>query len=152
MGLRGPAKKTFEVYKVEGNVGHQKKRKTTVRGSSKCPNPPAGLDYIAKLEWKRLASVLWSKGLLAKEDRALFASYCAAWSRWLKAEKVITKKGLTFEMGEQGYTQVRPEVTISRNAIKTMADLSRRFGFDPRSRQDIEVTETDKPRGYYFDD
>ena len=140
MGIRGPTRKTLRLVKLEGNSGHQKKRKPTV-GAIKgvCPKPPGVLDYLGKLEWKRLAPLLWAKGLLSGEDRALFSSYCMAWSRWVQAEKVIAKKGITFTVGEKGYTQLRPEVSVSREAAKAMTDLSRRFGLDPRSRQDIDA-------------
>ena len=43
----------------------------------------------AKKEWKRLAPILMSMGLLTAADAVPFEGYCTAYARWLEAQEQI---------------------------------------------------------------
>src|SRR6056297_3348266 len=47
------------------------------------PRCPEHLDPVARKEWRRLARPLFEAGILTVADRAAFAAYCQAWSRWI---------------------------------------------------------------------
>ena len=86
-------------------------------------------------------------GLLTKVDRASLAGYCAAYSRWVRAESVVTELGFTYEYevyGRQGQVidhkiEVRPEVKIAQDSLKQVRMFCAEFGLTPSSRGKMQV-------------
>ncbi len=109
------------------------------------PNCPGWLSPDAKAEWRRLAPDLSRLGLLFPKDRALFASYCEAWSRFKMATERLAVEGLTVT-SPGGVLRPHPCVTQSEAAYKTMAQASAEFGFSPKDRANITLPAPPKPK------
>ena len=101
------------------------------------------MDARAKREWRRIVKVLDSIGLLTQADMAALAGYCQSYSRWVAAEKVIQDKGLTIDM-PSGYSQPRPEVTISQKERQAMMQFGARLGLSPSDRGRMTLPEMDE--------
>jgi len=104
---------------------------------------PVYLDEIARGEWNRLAPELRARGLLTDVDVSQFAVYCDAYSRWRTATAVLREQGLTMDVGQNGYTQRRPEMMIAENAVKTMSSMAGKFGMTPGDRGGFVIVEPD---------
>ena len=90
---RGRKPKPTALKRLEGNPGKRPLNELepvppTV--ALRCPN------YLlpeARKEWKRLAPILMSMGLLTAADAVPFAGYCQAYARWREAQDEITRHG-----------------------------------------------------------
>ncbi|MEN6325801.1 MAG: phage terminase small subunit P27 family [Syntrophomonas sp.] len=144
MGRRGPAGKPTELKQLQGNPG-KRPLNTHQPMFPKCeenPQPLAHLTTVAKKEWKRIVPLLRQAGLLTQVDLTTLAAYCQAFGRWVEAEKLIKKEGLTFE-SDKGNIIQRPEVGIASTAMKQMVTFAAEFGMTPSSRSNIKVEEVE---------
>jgi P27 family predicted phage terminase small subunit len=116
------------------------------------PECPAWLSEQAQDEWERLAPQLEALGLLTEADMTDFAGYCQSYSRWIEAETVIERMGITYEsrhmeMSEDGNTferitiRARPEVGIAQKEKLAMMRFGALFGLSPSDRGRINVAE-----------
>jgi phage terminase small subunit len=48
--------------------------------------PPKHLDQVAKRKWSKLIPEIEARGFIYTVDLDALAAYCAAWSRWTKAD------------------------------------------------------------------
>lgn len=76
------------------------------------PRCPVHLDAEAKREWRRLAKELDDLGILTTIDKAVFASYCQAWSTWRQALKMVQKVGMVIRTKER--VTEKPDGTVTR--------------------------------------
>lgn len=149
MGKRGPQKKPTARKKLEGT--HRKdrapKNEPEPRMDASILTPPDWLAAEARQEWERIAPELYRLGLLTVADYALFAAYCTAFARWKtlndKLAALEAEGELVMEVGENGYRQQAPEVSMEVRQFERLLDISARFGFDPASRASIDA----EPRG-----
>src|SRR5262245_8074150 len=88
---------------LHGNPGHRPIKPASLKplAGARCPK---GLSPSAKAEWQRLAPELGRLGILTRLDRAAFAGYCEAWSKFDWAVKELERHGL---------------VSVSKNGIET---------------------------------
>ncbi|WP_193063448.1 phage terminase small subunit P27 family [Oceanobacillus oncorhynchi] len=103
------------------------------------PKPPSYLSTHAKNEWKRIVPEMQRLGIFTAIDHPSLAGYCQAYGRFIEAEKILKKEGLTFK-SPNGYVQQRPEVSISNNALKTMREFASQFGLTPSARSRIDTS------------
>ena len=103
------------------------------------PRCPPHLDREAKAEWKRIVPELRAAGVLTIVDRAALAAYCAAWSRWVAAEKQIQKDGEIVQT-PNGYPMQSPWLAISNRAWGHMTKALAEFGMTPSSRCRVAAT------------
>lgn len=78
------------------------------------PKPcPKWLSAEAKKEWRRIAKIFAEeeKEFTDKDLKALEA-YCTNYAKWQKCEQIIDEKGYSMEVGDNGYEQQRPEVSM----------------------------------------
>jgi P27 family predicted phage terminase small subunit len=134
---------------LAGNPGNRKLNESEPKPVNSVPKCPRHLDSEAKREWKRISSELDTLGLLTRVDRAALAAYCAAWSRWAAAEKVLRKEGLTFST-PRGYVQQRPEVGIANTALSLMKAYLTEFGMTPGSRSRVVATPKEDDSDGFF--
>lgn len=97
------------------------------------PDRPEWLSDAAKAEWDRVAGDLDARGLLSLVDGAALTGYCQAYARWIEAEIVLTREGMTYETSS-GYVRPRPEVGIAQQYLKLAKELGAAFGLSPASR------------------
>ncbi|MCG3197097.1 MAG: hypothetical protein GHCLOJNM_01581 [bacterium] len=136
--MRGPKPKSVEQRLAEGS---------RIRDRRPSPKPftyqasevPASLrgDYEARREWTRIAPELERLGLLTVVDVQQLAAYCAAASRWVRANKLARKTLLA--VGVRGNPVPHPAVRIAESAAAQMAKLAVEFGFTPMSRERLHV-------------
>lgn len=106
------------------------------------PAPPVSLAAApwgerALAEWHYIAPRLASLGLLSALDGTMLAAYCHAVGRHEYALEQISLHGATQEKG--GWVQVRPEVTIMRDALNDIKRFGALFGLSPSDRGGIAV-------------
>lgn len=78
---------------------------------------PEHLSTIARAEWDRL--VLEQKDTLTFTDAPALAAYCAAYGRWVEAEKRIQESG-TVVKDKAGKVMTNPYVAIAEQSLSIM--------------------------------
>lgn len=94
------------------------------------PKPcPKWLSAAAKKEWRRIAEIFAEeeKEFTDKDLKALEA-YCTNYAKWQKCEQIIDEKGYSMEVGDNGYEQQRPEVSIFNTFTDAGQSLERNTG------------------------
>jgi len=93
----------------------------------KMPRCPKHLDAAAKKEWRRAGKILQSIGLMTDLDMAEFASYCEAYSRWVRLcnerqeiEKVVGEQDIDLTIDNQRVLQYRDAY---RRWVKAMKEV-----------------------------
>lgn len=109
-------------------------------------DPPAWLDEVAAAEWSRLAVTLAETGVLTVADRAMFAAYCIAYARWVKADLCLTTSGGDVITGANGHPVVNPWSRVARQALVELRACAVQFGLTPSARRGLSV-EKPKPQG-----
>ena len=141
--MRGRKPKPTRVKKLAGNPGKRSLNKSEARIPASLPTCPTHLVREAKAEWKRMAQVLYSYGLLTEVDRAALAAYCQAYGRWVKAERMVTKHGMT-AWTAHGTLTVSPYVRIARQAMDDLRKLCLEFGLTPSSRSRVTASDMEQ--------
>lgn len=114
-------------------------RKTNKR---KFPKPPESLEGEALLAWERVWADLEAIKRADIADRALVEMYCRAWSRYLDADRVVSKIGVreTYANGQAG---TPPEYKALLDAEKMCRNLLIDMGLTPTSRAKSSDAVTD---------
>lgn len=138
--MRGRKPKPTRLKKLAGNPGRHPLNDHEARIPASLPTCPRHLSREAKAEWKRLAQVLYKYGLLTEVDRGVLAALCQAYGRWVKAERVVTDKGLT-TYNASGTPTISPHVRIARQAMEDYRRMAVEFGLTPSSRSRVTAAE-----------
>ena len=133
-------KKPLALERMEGNPGKRKLPEAAdeISPPPEIPDCPKWLDAGARAEWKRVIPLLSTLGLLGKIDRAAVAGYCQAWARWEKAERILSKHGLTKTL-KNGYIMPRPEVAIAHKYLGMVKAFCSEFGMTPSARGRMSI-------------
>ena len=144
--MAGRRPKPTNLRILQGNAGKRAMNAHEPRPPAQAPEIPAHLNEEARAEWGRMSEILLRIGLLTSIDRAAFAAYCVAWSRWVEAEESLKKSG-TVVKAPSGYPMISPYLVISNRAIEQMRAFMVEFGLTPasRSRISVNVHEEDDP-------
>ena len=142
MGIRGPVPTPTALKVLRGNPGKRPLNKHEPKPRKKIPKCPEWMDEVAKTEWFRIVPELKKMGLLTSIDGAALEAYCAAYSRFVKAEQFIAKHGTVFKT-PSGYIQQVPQVSIANNSMKVMRAFIQEFGLTPSSRARMTLPERD---------
>jgi P27 family predicted phage terminase small subunit len=102
------------------------------------PKCPKHLDKEARKEWRRMAKELEPLGLLTNLDKAVFASYCQAWSTWIYGWEKIREKGMVV-MASTGTPMLNPYYPIINKANEQMMKALIEIGMSPSSRSRVKV-------------
>ncbi|SHJ77713.1 phage terminase small subunit P27 family [Paramaledivibacter caminithermalis] len=138
MATRGRKPKPTALKVLEGNPGKRPLNNNEPKPEKKAPRCPSWLEPEAKKEWKRMAKILETIGVLTQIDAAAFAGYCQAYARWKEAEEFLSKHGTIFKT-PSGYIQQVPQVSIAQTYLKIMKDFCSEFGLTPSARARIRV-------------
>ena len=111
------------------------------KGDGKAPTCPSWLDAEGKKAWRYMAKILKRRGTISSEDQHALAMYCAAWSRYLKAEAFLQKNGSVRPVknykgeviGEKPWSQHG----IQRDLAKQLRAYQQEFGLTPSARSRI---------------
>ncbi|MFC1791851.1 phage terminase small subunit P27 family [Gemmatimonadota bacterium] len=140
MGRRGPPSKPTHLKVLEGNPGNQRLPKHEPQPEPDTAGPPEWLDPVAREEWGRLYPSLDQHGLVTVWDRSMFAAYCDAFSKWRKVTEAVNEAdSLVMSVGEKGYRQEIPEVSLQIKYFEVVRKCAAVFGFTPANRTGLEV-------------
>lgn len=98
-------------------------------------------------------------GVLSEIDGKALGAYCAAFARWVEAEREISQYGIVIRepvllQGEEtGYVRHKknPAVNISHEAMKLMKSFLVEFGMTPAARSRIHVEDSAAKRDPFED-
>lgn len=133
MGERGPVPAPDSVRARRGNPGNRAAPER-VKATPGAPNPPTWLDREAMAEWRRVVPDLDRMGVLAKLDRAVLAAYCAAWSKFVRAEKILNDEELVAERRAGNGPAKHPAWQVWREAGTLVATLAKEIFSSPNAR------------------
>jgi len=114
-------------------TGRKPKPKPVGGPNGGLPRCPAHLDGAARKEWRRLAKPLYDCGILTVADRAAFAAYCQAYSRWVEAETKLKTTPMLIKTAT-GYIQHSPWLSISNKQLELMGRYMSELGLTPSAR------------------
>jgi P27 family predicted phage terminase small subunit len=130
---------------------------TTAEPLSK--RPASGLDKIAQKEWKRIREAFADCGRLTELDESVLALYCAAFSRWKKAEAGLIEQGeviwLEVRDTHGNVTHKKPVVNplakIAESAARQVHRFGEALGLSPASRvkQGLEFKSAEKKESIF---
>jgi P27 family predicted phage terminase small subunit len=123
---------------IKGNPGRRPLNKDEAKPPIQIPDPPANLTGESLAEWKRITVLLHEVGLIARLDRAVVASYCAAWGRWCEAEKMLATTGLIVK-SPNGYPMFSPYWVMANKAMEQIRQFSSEIGLSGSSRSRIKA-------------
>lgn len=135
--MAGRRPKPTALKQLQGNPGKRALNKSEPKPTG-IPTCPSHLDKIAKAEWKRISRELLAIGLLTAVDRSALAAYCAAFARWVNAEKELQNKPAVVK-APSGYPMPNPYIGIANTAMDHMRKFLTEFGMTPASRSRIQV-------------
>lgn len=138
MAKPGPKPEPTYLKVVKGNPGKRPLNPREARFDPVNPAPPAHLGRHGKAEWKRLAPLLASRGLLTAPDLGTFEALCEAYDDWRTASADVKKHGLTFKT-PNGYEQIRPTVAVKTRARDAYVKIGSDFGLSPAERGRLEL-------------
>lgn len=134
MGIRGPRPKhpALRVY--------DRTRRGAVQAVlndagllNKVPPVPEHLDEVAAARWPIVCKELISLKLLTMLDLGCVESFCAAWSRSVKAETALANEPL-IKTNDRGVPYANPLIRIAANAQESMRKLANDLGLTPSAR------------------
>lgn len=136
--MRGRKPKPTAVKILEGNPGKRPLNDAEPRPTAKLPPCPKHLNDEAKKEWRRISKELLKAGLLTTIDRAVLATYCQAWGRWVEAEEQLRKHGPIVK-SPSGYPIQNPYLSVANKAMQQMQKVMPELGMTPSSRSRIKA-------------
>jgi P27 family predicted phage terminase small subunit len=138
--MRGAKPKPTVLKLITGNPGKRPLNDREAATKVAIPHPPAILKGDALREWRRVTRLLAEVGLIAKLDRAIIASYCQAWSRWIECERMLEQTGLIVK-APNGFPMYSPYLTASNKALDQLRQLSEQIGLSGSARSRIKANE-----------
>lgn len=97
-----------------------------------CPEWLVGDEFASPL-WDMLITELCVAQVLCITDLHNLEVFCAAYSRWRKAEKEIAQHGLVVA-GATGGPIKNPACTVANESLRQMTSYGSLLGLDPSSR------------------
>ncbi len=142
---RGRKPTPTPILKLRGsNAPSIKDRADEPKPDLAAPSCPSHLDKEGRAEFRRMVGHLRDLKVIARIDRNSLAIYCAAWSRWVAAEKELKTTGGPVVKSPSGYPIENPWAKVSRDAQATLIKLLPEFGLSPSSRTRLRVTKPKK--------
>lgn len=133
---RGRKPKPKALKKLAGNPGKRALNNAEPTFSAllhvDCPEWLAGDEWAPTL-WEMVIKELCGAQVLCITDLHNLEAFCAAYSRWRRAERAITEHGLVVE-GATGGPIKNPACTVANESLKQMTTYGALLGLDPSSR------------------
>lgn len=133
MAKTGRKPKPTALKRLEGNPGKRPLNELEPVPPTVALRCPKHLLPEAKKEWKRLAPILMSMGLLTAADAVPFEGYCTAYARWLEAQGEITRHGSIYKDNE-GRIRHNPYIAIANQQMREIKSFAAEFGLTPSNR------------------
>jgi P27 family predicted phage terminase small subunit len=95
---------------------------------------PSHLDRLARAEWKRVIDELGSLGIITQLDMAVLAGYCSCYSRVVRLEAIVHKRGEVLVSDNTGQPYSSPYTAALNRALELMHKFAAELGLTPTSR------------------
>lgn len=154
----GRKAKPIDLILLEGNsnrltkkqIAERKEREAQLQIRSDKIKPPSWLEEPAKKEFNRLVSLLQEIKLVTEADIAQLATYCDAYTEYIKCTKIIQGEGLMVEYTNKAAETNKvphPLLTKKKHLFDQMRVMAQEFGFTPSARAKIAIPkkETKEP-------
>ena len=141
--MPGPAPKPTTLKRLQGNPGKRRLNGSEPQPDAPeyVPRAPRSLGDEAKKEWRRATRYLHRAGLYTHVDRAALMAYCAAFGRWVEAERKVEETGgPVLTSAETGNLYQNPWLHVANKAQEQMKRWAAEFGMTPASRSRVHVT------------
>ncbi|MGD9644433.1 MAG: phage terminase small subunit P27 family [Pirellulales bacterium] len=142
--MRGRKPTPYRLKILRGNPGRRNAKAPEPEPALSVPECPDHLKGEARNEWDRMATELYSLGLLSNLDRAALAAYCVAYGRWHDAEEILRKTNVVLVAKGTGNMYPNPYLHIANKAMEQMHKFLTEFGMSPSSRTRVHG-KSDKP-------
>ena len=129
----GRKRKPTALKRLEGNPGKRPLNELEPVPPTVKLRCPKFLLPEARKEWRRLAPILMSMGLLTAADAVPFAGYCQAYARWREAQDEITRHGSIYK-DETGRIRPNPYIAIANQQMREIKSFAADFGLTPSNR------------------
>ena len=135
MGTRGPIEKS-RIFRIREGASEPIKpapgaSETAFGPLKRPPKAPKWLASEGKALWKRLAPKLVTARLLTAESLPSLEGLCACYGVARQADAVLQHDGLVMAVGENGYQQQRPEMSIAHKHGSLFRQYADSFGLTP---------------------
>ena len=144
--MPGPPKNPSSLRVLRGSPGKRPVNKNEPLGTRGVPKCPAWLTAPARKAWKEMGALLDGMRVINLEDKVALELLCHTYSIWLRANKVINRRGkeggLTYkcktEHGERFLA--RPEVAIEADSWRRIKSMLGEFGLTPAARTKVKAS------------
>jgi P27 family predicted phage terminase small subunit len=123
-------------------IEKRKQAEESLRMSDEHIDPPEWLDEIAKKEFERIAELLKEVRLVTEADIHLLATYCDAYSDYVKCTELIQKEGLMVEYTNKAAETNKvphPLMTKKKQLFEQMKAVASEFGLSPSARAKLAM-------------
>lgn len=152
--MRGRKPLPSHLKLITGNRGKRPIKKPSVEFEISQPAPPPHLCDDAKVEWGRVASMLYALRLLSALDVAALAAYCQAYAIWKQATEALNVMAKSDDTGMLGLVArgangariAHPLLKIANRAAQDMVRYASDFGMTPAARARIHAGEMQAPQ------
>lgn len=144
--MRGRKPLPSHLKVIQGNRGKRPIKADAIQVEPSLPMPPPHLCDEAKVEWGRVASMLYALRLLSEADVAALTAYCQAWAIHKQATEALNlmaksdavTKGLLIKTTNGNAIQ-NPLLGIANKAANDMVRFAAEFGMTPSARARINA-------------
>jgi P27 family predicted phage terminase small subunit len=158
--MRGRKPLPSHLKVIQGNRGKRPIKAETIQIEPTLPMPPPHLCDEAKVEWGRVAPMLFNLRILSDADAAALTAYCQAWATFKQATEALNlmaqndkvTKGLLIKTTNGNAIQ-NPLLGIANKAAADLVRYAAEFGMTPSARARINAgkeKEPDDPSKKYF--
>jgi len=136
--MRGRKPTATALKVIHGNPGKRPLNRHEPRPGVAVPTCPSHLNPSAKAEWRRVARQMAVLGMITELDRAVLASYCQAYGRWVKAERRLKDTPMVIKLAS-GVIQQSPWLAIANKQVELMHRFAAELGLSPVSRTRVDA-------------
>ncbi|SPA17237.1 phage terminase small subunit P27 family [Cupriavidus taiwanensis] len=150
MMQKGVRPKPTALKVIEGDRGHRPLPAKEPKLKAELPTMPKHLDGGARDEWARITTELQHVGLLTQADTAILAMYCQAYSRWQRAERILSamaerdpSMSAFMIKTTSGNAIQNPMVGVANRAMLLTQRFAAELGFTPAARARVSTAGDD---------
>lgn len=159
--MRGRKPLPSHLKVIQGNRGKRPIKAEAIQVEPSLPMPPPHLCDEAKVEWGRVAPMLFNLRILSDADVAALTAYCQAWATFKQATEALNlmaqsdkvTKGLLIKTTNGNAIQ-NPLLGIANKAAADLVRYAAEFGMTPSARARIhagkEADQNEDPEKKYF--
>lgn len=139
----GPKPRPTHLKLVTGTLRTSRINRDEPKPTVSIPSPPAELSADALREWRRVSRLLANLGIISRIDRAILATYCQAYGRWLQVERALIEStrvgsGLLVKK-TSGDIQISPLIKLANRMMADVARYATELGMTPSSRSRVRA-------------